>query len=404
MYKKFLAALLIAACAVSVSAPADRFDVCAAKSVSDLKKDLQNRESQRKQTEQEKKEKEQELDETLKKKNELEHQISDLQDDISDIDGVISEKNSEIKDKQSQIDEYSKLIKENDDQLKQRLKAMYESGTASYLQIILESKGLSDLFTRISIVGDIMEHDKNLINTYVTAKETVEAAKKTVETEKAESEEAKSLLKSKKSDLQSKKAEQNELVADLKGDIEKLKKIEKESERQEQIVKDEIARALAAQEAAAKKKQKSSSGGTASGAIGTPAKAGSGEFVWPSASSTRVTSNYGTRIHPITKTQKFHKGLDIGAAQGTDVLAAADGTVLIAGWNSGGYGYYVTINHGGGLVTLYAHNSKLLVSSGQQVKKGQVIAKVGSTGNSTGPHIHFEVLKNGSVVNPYNYL
>lgn len=366
----------------------------AAKSISQLKSDLQTAQSNRNKIAGERKAKEKELSGVLKKKNEIEVEMTAMEEDISSIDAVIAEKETEIETKQQEIERYSELIDENEDQFKQRLTVMYEQGSTSYIEILLASKGLSDLFTRMAIVRDIAEHDKKIINTYVDARTGVENAKQIVELEKAENEEAKDLLSAKRRELAVKKAEKDELVADLQYDINEYKKLEEQGEKQEELVKQELAAALAKQE-------KSTS---SSGASTAPVNFSGGAFCWPSQSSTRVTSDYGNRIHPITKTKKFHKGIDIGAAQGTNVLAAADGTVVTAGWNSGGYGYYITINHGGGIVTLYGHNSKLLVKSGDKVKKGQVIAKVGSTGNSTGPHIHFEVLKNGSVVNPYDYL
>lgn len=392
-----------------VGGPAVTAPVYAAKSISDLKKDLQDKEQKRKEASAQKKEKQTQLNGALEKKAELEEQISSLQEDIDSVDNVIQQKNSEIENKQAEIEQLTKLIDENDEQLKQRMKAIYENGTTSYLEIIFESKGLSDFFTRISAVKDIMAHDKALIQSYVDAKEGVQTAKQTVENEKSEKEEAKTLLVNKKGDLKEKQEEKNELVADLKNDISAIEKMEEEGEKQEELVKQELAKALAAQEAAEKaakaKAQQQTGNSSSSGTrTATPARQSSGAFLWPSAASTRVTSPYGSRIHPITGKQKFHKGLDIGAPNGSDVLAAADGTVVTSGWNAGGYGNYITINHGGGLVTLYGHNSKLLVSAGETVKKGQVIAKVGSTGNSTGPHIHFEVMLNGSVVNPYNYL
>lgn len=366
----------------------------AAKSISQLKSDLKTAQSNRNKLEAERKSKEKELSGVLKKKNEIEVEMSAMEEDISDIDAVISEKETEIETKRQEIKRYTELIDENEDQFKQRLKVMYERGSTSYIEILLDAKGLSDLFTRMAVVRDIAEHDKKIINTYVDARTGVENAKQIVELEKAEKEEAKDLLSEKRRELAAKKAEKEELVADLQYDINEYKKLEEQGEKQEELVKQELAAELAKQE-------KTSS---SSGASTAPVNLSGGAFCWPSQSSTRVTSDYGTRIHPITKTQKFHKGIDIGAAQGTNVLAAADGTVVTAGWNSGGYGYYITINHGGGIVTLYGHNSKLLVKAGDKVKKGQVIAKVGSTGNSTGPHIHFEVLKDGTVVNPYNYL
>ncbi len=127
-----------------------------------------------------------------------------------------------------------------------------------------------------------------------------------------------------------------------------------------------------------------------------------GQFMWPVPSTRYITSPYGYRIHPVYNYKKFHSGIDIGASYGVDIVAAADGTVTLATTN-GGYGKCVIINHGSGITTLYAHNSQLLVSNGQSVTRGQVVAKAGSTGVSTGPHLHFEVRVNGSTTDPMPY-
>jgi murein DD-endopeptidase MepM/ murein hydrolase activator NlpD len=124
---------------------------------------------------------------------------------------------------------------------------------------------------------------------------------------------------------------------------------------------------------------------------------------WPSESSTRISSPFGNRLHPILRIYKLHTGIDIAARSGTNILAANAGTVISAGWNNG-YGYMVMVDHGGGIVTLYAHSSKLLVRKGNVVARGQAIAKVGSTGMSTGPHLHFEVRVNGIYKNPLDYV
>ena len=128
-----------------------------------------------------------------------------------------------------------------------------------------------------------------------------------------------------------------------------------------------------------------------------------GKFAWPAPSGTRITSPFGYRNHPLSHTYSLHRGIDISTAYGSDIVAGEDGVVTIAKHN-GSYGKYIVINHGNGYTTLYAHNSQLLVSVGQTVKRGQVIAKAGSTGNSTGPHCHFEVSYNGELQNPLNYL
>ena len=124
---------------------------------------------------------------------------------------------------------------------------------------------------------------------------------------------------------------------------------------------------------------------------------------WPVPGYHKVTSPYGNRYHPVLKKNKFHSGVDLRAPMGTPIVAANDGKVLSAGYNSG-YGNRIYIDHGGGIVTVYAHNSKLLVKAGDKVKRGQTIAKAGSTGRSTGPHLHFEVRKNGKTTNPMNWI
>ena len=276
-------------------------------------------------------------------------------------------------------------IKKTDKQLKKRMKIMYENGTVSYLEMILKSKGLSDLFTRISVIESIVKHDNAIINEYEMQVEQIAAAKALIENEKNEQVEAREILESKQNTIKAKQAEQQRLINELNADINELKRQEAEMEKAEQQIQAQINAAL---NSSSQKNVKYT---------------GNGKFLFPLASYTRISSPYGYRIHPITGTRKLHSGIDYAAPHGTAIYAAEDGSVLTSGWING-YGYTVTINHGGGYVTLYAHCSKLLVSAGQTVKKGQTIAKVGSTGNSTGNHLHFEVKVNGKAVNPAGYL
>ena len=359
------------------------FSAYAAKSVSELKTEMQQRNDEIKQKEKEISEKKAEKNDEIEKRNSLDLQIEGLLDDIDLTQSLIDEKENQIQAKNAEIDELNAQIEENDERLKERLVAMYEYGSTSYLQLLIESNGLSDLVTRLSIVKSVYDYDKEIINSYVESKQLVEDAKQLIVNEKNEQVEAKQILEEKKSKLDVLREEKDAIINDLNNDIKALEAEEARMEDDYKAIQNELNAAL------------SSSNKTTSNYSG-------GKFCWPSAVSQRITSSYGYRIHPITGTKKLHRGIDIGAALGTNVLAAEAGTVVTAGWNNS-YGYYVTINHGNGYVTLYAHNSKLLVSKGDTVTRGQVIAKCGSTGNSTGPHIHFEVALNGQLQNPMNY-
>ncbi len=379
--KKRLFTLIISAILAFTSA----MPVNAAKSVSDLKKELSENQKKVESTKKELKNKQAEQSAKKKEKLALDIEISGLQDDIDQVQATIDEKNAEIDAKNSEIAVLDEEIKKTDKQLKKRMKIMYENGTVSYLEMILKSKGLSDLFTRISIIESILKHDNAIIDEYEMQVEQIAAAKALIENEKNEQVEAREILESKQNTIKAKQAEQQRLINELNADINELKRQEAEMERAEQQIQAQINAAL---NSSSQKNVKYT---------------GNGKFLFPLANYTRISSPYGYRIHPITGTRKLHSGIDYAAPHGTAIYAAEDGAVLTSGWING-YGYTVTINHGGGYVTLYAHCSKLLVSAGQTVKKGQTIAKVGSTGNSTGNHLHFEVKVNGKAVNPAGYL
>ena len=390
MRNKLLAALICVIMSAAVTAPYAE----AAKSISDLKEEMEDREQERKETEAEINSKKGERDERIEERNSLDLQITALVSDIDAVEVIIDEKQAAIEEKNEEIGELNQVIEESNDKLKERMKIMYEYGSASYLEIILDAKGLSDFFSRISIVKDIVNHDKELIDTYVNSKTELEAAKNVIQLEQKEQFEAKTILEDKKSELQDAQEQKEALISELNSDIDALEEQEQKAEEDYNSLKAELEEALAEQE-----RQRKSSSSSASAA----SFQGSGQFLWPVESSRRITSYFGLRDKPNARATSNHRGIDVGAAAGTNVLAAESGTVVTAGYNSS-YGNYVTINHGGGYVTLYAHNSRLLVSKGDTVTRGQVIAKVGSTGNSTGPHVHFEIMLNGVCQNPLNYV
>ena len=355
----------------------------AAKSVNDLKSEIEKNEKETQKIKDQIKGKEKDKDQATAKMNELDMEISGIQKDIDSVQAVIDEKQSEIDVANTQIDALNKEIDVTKGKLKKRMKAMYELGNISYLEIILEAKGFSDLFTRIAAIQAIAKHDNAIIDNYTNQVTQVTEYRTLIENEQAEQLEARGILDKKQGSLEKLRNEKNALIKSLEKDIKALEAAEKQKEKDAAALQTELNKALGKSPSVVYK--------------------GNGKFVWPSAVSKKVTSPFGYRIHPIFGTKKLHRGLDIGAPQGSDVLAGEAGVVVTAGYNNS-YGYYITINHGSGYVTLYAHNSKLLVSKGDMVAKGQVIAKCGSTGNSTGPHIHFEVQINGKLVNPLNYL
>lgn len=378
-YKKFLSFLLVFSI-IFVTSP-----VYAAKSVNDLKKEMEERNKEIKKVEKEINSKKSEKNSAIQKRNSLDLQISALLDDIESVQLAIDEKEEEINQKNKVITELNTQIDKNNNVLKNRLKVMYEYGTTSYVQLLLESKSLADLVTRLSVIKSVYNYDKNIINEFISTKKQVEEAKEIIVTEQNEQIEARKILENKKSNLNNLRKEKDAIINELNADIKALEKEEAQKEADYNAIQRELNAAL-----------------NGTGKSSNVQYSGNGKFQWPSAASTRITSSYGYRIHPISGVKKLHRGIDIGAGMGTNVLAAEAGVVVTAGWNNS-YGYYITINHGSGYVTLYAHNSKLLVSKGDKVSRGQVIAKCGSTGNSTGPHIHFEVQKNGSLQNPMNF-
>ena len=379
MRKKCISAALAFVIAFST------FPAYGAKSVSDLKKELAENNKKTEETKKQIRNKQEEKDSQKAKKDELDIEIGGIEEDIAKIQEVIDEKNRIIDEKNAEIEQLKKDIEDTKKRLKKRMKVIYENGTESYIEIILNSKGITDLFTRIAVVEAILKHDKDIMDDYRDQIDDLDEAKAAVEKEKDEQVEAQDLLSEKRDQLKDKLEEQERIIRDIEKDIDALKRQEAAQEKAARDLQSQIDSAL---------KTPSQSN--------VPYK-GNGKFGFPLTSYTRISDPYGYRIHPITGTRKLHTGIDYAAPYGTDILAAEDGVVLTAGWNSG-YGYCVTINHGGGYVTLYGHCSSLLVSAGQKVKRGQTIAKVGSTGNSTGNHLHFEVRVNGSPVDPSGYL
>ena len=342
---------------------------------------------------------------TQEQLNNVEGQIDEVLQEVADLNSSILEYEGEIEQLTAKAQELDKSIavKEKDlaekkKTLENRLVAMYMKKETTFLDVVLSGK-LMNFISNQDIIKQAADYDNKLII-------EVEELKTSLENEKKEVEEVKQEKEKKTQQLQKLKAEKEEKAANLTEEQKaletKLSEYKAQAEQYSQLERQAIAREEAARKAAQSQSSSSSSGNTSSSAVVSNPYTG-GKLGWPCPSSSRITSQYGYRI--LFGVRDFHTGIDIGAVHGSNICAAESGTVILAnyGWN-GGYGNYIILNHGNGITTRYAHASQLYVSAGQTVSKGQVIAAVGTTGNSTGPHLHFEVRINGSHTNPLNYL
>jgi len=286
-----------------------------------------------------------------------------------------------------------------------RVRDMEENGLISYLEIIFDSTSFSDMLARIDFVADIMRADENAYLSLIQARNETKAAKDDLELAKAEMDEEKAELELKEAELLEQLEEAHALIKKMEDDIEGQKQLRQQVIAEEERVQREINAAVAElarqQELERQRRLREQQSRQGSSGGGGGAVSGTGELMWPTSGP--VTSHFGVRKHPVFGDMRQHSGIDIGAPHGATVVAADSGTVITSTYNSS-YGNYVVISHGNGITTLYAHLSSRSVSVGTSVSKGQQVGLVGSTGISTGPHLHFEVSVNGSRVNPLTRL
>ncbi len=322
----------------------------------------------------------------------LDEEAASLTRQIEKLNEDIEEKKEEIVQAQADLDEAQRVADQQYEDMKLRIQYLYENGNPSYLEMLLTADSIGDFLNKSTYVKAMSEYDRKMMDEYIAQKEAVAAAKAVLESEeeelelmadaaKEQKETVDALIKKKTAEIQSYQAQidsQNSEAAEFKEDLEEQEKLLNQIE--EQIAAAALANA-----------SMDDGDGGASG------------FVWPCPSSRRITSGFGPRTQPVPGASTNHKGIDIGAAHGSSIVAAAGGRVTTSTY-SGSAGNYIVISHGNGLSTVYMHCSALYVSAGDVVSAGQSIAAVGSTGFSTGPHLHFGVIKNGVYVNPRNYV
>lgn len=363
-----------------------------------------------------------EIDDLRSQKADLKNQKSNIQSTINSLQGqqsdlislknALDEKNAitvkQILNLTEQIELHTELIEQKnveveqaqktaDEQLekyKVRVRAMEEGGRYNYFEVLFGASSISEFLSLIDDIGDIMRSDKELENSYRQAVTDLKAVKAEYEEAKAEMETTKTELVALKAQQEADIAEASSVISSLQGQINSNSSVLSQLTAQEKQLNADIQQKVNELNKQNEQNKPSNNGNSSGSTVGT------GNLVWPSY-CTYITSRQGPRTHPVTGEYKNHGGTDIGASYGSAIYAADSGTVVASsdGWN-GGWGNYVMIDHGNGMQTLYAHMSSRAVSVGQTVSRGQTIGYVGSTGMSTGAHLHFEMYINGSRIDP----
>lgn len=391
MKKKLLPLAAATTLMVSLTAPSWTAAGSVNDDIKELRQNVKEKQERQKELKQQLKQNERKQESIQSELDQLEESLEETREKIRQLNDDIAKTEAELEEARQKLKEAEARVQKRDKLFKERVRLMYENGQVSYLEVLLGAENFSDFLARFESIQTIMKQDKDLLeeqkrdrDLIAKAKQTIESSLAKLNTLRAEAEEQRELLAQKQK-------EKETALASLQREHAELEEIsEKEAQRER-----ELAAQLAAKVEAQQRQQSPSSGG--GGGSGAAFRDSGGTLAWPV--NGRFTSPYGPR------NGRMHKGIDIAAPVGTPIYAAADGVVTAAG-SSSGYGNRIIIAHGNGLSTLYAHMyaDGILVSPGQSVKRGQQIAKVGNAGRSTGPHLHFEVLKGSTAVNPMNYL
>ena len=322
----------------------------------------------------------------------LDGTLAQVQDKITVLGEQIEEKKQRIADTEADLEEALRIQEDQYESMKQRIRFMYERGNRMPLEMLIDSGSFTEMLNKAEHIYSLSAYDRGKLDEYMNVVRMVNLTREALEEEKATLDEAIAAQEQEEKNLQSlitdKTREINSITADIHNKEAAIKEYESYIAQQNAEIA-ALEKAVAADKAAL--------------AAANARKYDGGIFTWPCPNYTRLSSDYGNRVHPTLGVTKFHSGIDLAAPAGSPILAAYAGTVVAAAYSSS-MGNYVMINHGSGLYTVYMHASKLYVSAGQSVNAGAQIAAVGTTGRSTGNHLHFSVRKDGSYVSPWNYL
>ena len=377
----------------------------------DAKKKVSSMEEEKKKVESTLKELEGKKSDTAAYVKELDRNLSALAGELTKLEGDISQKEEQIEEAKVELETAKITENRQYEDMKLRIQYMYENGQTGLLESMMQSESIAELLNRAEYASQITSYDRKMLEEYRKTRQEVALKEEALKTEhqelltlqdstKAKQSSVKTLMASKEAELASyetkiasAQGEIDQYNADIKAQEEHMARVEAEIRRKEE----EARKAEEARRAEEAKKNQSSAGGDST------VKKGNTNFIWPCPASGRISSAFGDRSSPTEGASTNHKGIDIPAPSGSSIVAAADGKVVISTYSYSA-GNYIMIDHGGGLTTVYMHCSQLLVKEGETVKQGQTIAKVGSTGYSTGPHLHFGVRSGGSYVNPSGYV
>ena len=381
------------------------------KAIEDAKKKVSSMEEEKKKVESTLKELEGKKSDIAAYVKELDRNLSALAGELTKLEGDISQKEEQIEEAKVELETAKITENRQYEDMKLRIQYMYENGQTGLLESMMQSESIAELLNRAEYASQITSYDRKMLEEYRKTKQEVALKEEALKTEhqelltlqdstKAKQSSVKTLMASKEAELASyetkiasAQGEIDQYNADIKAQEEHMARVEAEIRRKEE----EARKAEEARRAEEAKKNQSSAGGDST------VKKGNTNFIWPCPASGRISSAFGDRSSPTEGASTNHKGIDIPAPSGSSIVAAADGKVVISTYSYSA-GNYIMIDHGGGLTTVYMHCSQLLVKEGETVKQGQTIAKVGSTGYSTGPHLHFGVRSGGSYVNPSGYV
>jgi len=345
-----------------------------------------------------------EMEAIVAQKNVIDQQVFLLFEQVENINSQITAYSALIADKQDELDAAKNHLEDLQEKNKERIRAMEKNGKLSYWSVIFQANNFADLLDRLKMVQEIAEADKRRMEEMSQAAEVVAAAKTELEAEKVDLEQTKEELAVTQTELDAKREQADELLSALVAKGEEYEALVHESEEDRAEIQMEILEAEEAYDAAKEKEyQEWLAQNPPGGTGGTPNNVGGITWLIP-ISYTHFSSPFGYRIHPIHGDWRFHYGVDLSAPEGTPIYASRSGVVNVAAYEAGGAGYYVNIDHKDGFMTRYMHMTHFIVSPGQYVYAGQVIGYCGSTGGSTGPHLHFGVYYNGVAVNPADYI